>query len=199
VAWRAIGGVVLVLLGLVGTVVWVGAFSPYGFVRFELVRADRTVTVSRAGEYLVFEEGPGAGRADLPPAVVVSVTDERGRLLEVEDLVPPGERGAPFSYHVPPHEGRAIARFEAPRAGLYWLQVEPLDLDERERAGYRDELPDGLAFGRQLDWSWLRTPLGVVVLGLVPLAAGTVLLVAAARRRRRSRAGTAPEAREPVR
>jgi hypothetical protein len=191
--------VVLVVAGVIGVIVWVGALSPYGFIRFSLLRADRTVTVSRPGEYLLFEEYAGAADADLPSALAVTVIDDRGRPLDVDRLLDPGRRGAPFSYRVPPNEGRAVARFEAPRTGLYLVQVEPLRLNALDRAGYREDLPDELAVGRRLGWNWLRTPLGLVVLGLVPLAAGSIVLVSAIRRRRRRALKPTAEGREPVR
>ena len=182
--WGGVLGALLVIGGVLGTIVWVGALSPYGFIRFSLPRADRTITISRPGDYLLFEEYAGAADADLPSALLVTVIDDGGRSIDVENLVEPGRRGAPFTYHVPPNEGRAVARFDAPRAGLYLVQVEPLELNALDRAGYRDRLPDQLAVGRQLAWNWMRTPLGLLAFGLVPLAAGTLVLVRVLRRRR---------------
>lgn len=182
--WRAAIGVLLLVAGLVGTLVWVGALSPYGFVRFPLVRADRTITISRPGDYLLFEEYAGASQGDLPSALSVGVLDSSGRTVPVQPLLDAGERGAPSGYRVPLREGRAVARFAAPRRGLYLVRVEPLDVDAPDRSRYRAGLPTDLAVGRELAWGWLRTPLGLVVLGLVPLAAGVAVLVWAARRRR---------------
>jgi hypothetical protein len=185
VPWLALLGVVLIVVGLAGAIVWIGALSPYGFIRFPLNRADRTVTVSRSGTYLIFEEFDGATRSDLPPPLEIAVNDVRGRSLPVVPTLDPGERGAPFSYNVPPNEGRAIARFVAPSAGRYRLQVQPFQPEAADRSSYREELPGGLAVGRQLSVTWLRTPLGLVLLGVVPVAAGTVVLVVAVRRRHR--------------
>jgi hypothetical protein len=184
IPWLALLGVLLVVAGIAGTIVWVGALSPYGFVRFSLPRADRTITISRAGEYLVFEEYAGATDRDLPSRLDISVVDDRARALKVEQLVPAGTQGAPFAYHVPPNEGRAIARFTAPRAGRYLLLVEPLDPQSIDPADYRPDLPGSLAVGRELSVAWLRTPLGFLVLGAVPFAAGVVVLVVARRRHR---------------
>jgi hypothetical protein len=186
-------GILLVVAGIAGTIVWVGALSPYGFVRFSLPRADRTITISRPGDYLIFEEYAGATDRDLPSRLEVSVIDERGRSLAVEQLVPPGSQRAPFAYHVPPNEGRAIGRFNAPRAGLYLLQVEPLDPQSIDPADYRSDLPGGLALGRELSVAWLRTPLGWLALGAVPCAAGIVVLVVARRRHRAAAAAKPPD------
>ena len=70
IPWLALLGFALILLAVVGAVGWVGAFSPYGFVRFSLAGNDRTrvatrtITISRPGDYLIFEEGAGASDAD---------------------------------------------------------------------------------------------------------------------------------------
>ncbi len=198
IPWLTLIGVVLIVGGLVGAVVWFGALSPYGFVRFPLARADRTITISRPGTYLLFEEFDGASRSDLPPPLEVVILDGRGRPLPVQRLVDPGERRAPQSYNVPPNEGRAIARFVAPIAGRYWLDVEPFEPADSERSAFRAQWPDGLAVGRQLGATWLRTPIGLLLLGVVPVAAGTFVLITALRRRRRARR-TGDRAAEAVR
>jgi hypothetical protein len=186
--WLAILGVLLVVAGMVGTIVWLGAFSPYGFVRFALPRPDHTITISRPGTYLVFEEFAGAARRDLPSPIDISVTPSVGYpALPVEPLVEPGERGAPLAYNVPPNEGRAIARFVAPRPGRYLLMVDTIAPEQADAPLYRDQLPEGLAVGRELGAAWLRTPIGLALFGLLPLAAGTtVLVVVVVRRRGRS-------------
>lgn len=197
--WRGALAVVLLAGGVIGSIVWVAALSPYGFIRFSLLHADRTVTVSRPGEFLLFEEYPGAASADLPSPLAVTVTDDRGRPVPVEVLLDPGDEGAPYSYRVPPHEGRAVARFDATRPGLYLVQVEPLNLGALDRSDYRPRLPEGLAVGRRIEWNWLRGPLGLLVCGVLPLVAGTVVAVWAVRRRRRIRADAANEVHQPVR
>jgi hypothetical protein len=183
IPWRALLGIALLLVGVVGMIAWVGAFSPYGFVRFSFPRGDRTITISRPGDYLVFQEGADATDADLPPRLAITVIDERGRNVPVERLVEPGTRGAPYAYHVPPNEGRAIARFTAQRAGGYLLQVEALDPGDIDPSDYQSELPTSLAVGRSLRVAWLRTPLGLLAMGVVPLAAGIWVLVWARRGR----------------
>lgn len=197
VPWLALLGLLLVVVSVIGTIVWVGALSPYGFIRFplRLTPADRDLTISRAGTYLIFEEYAGATRPDLPSPLDIAVIDERGRSLAVDPLVEPGQRGAPFGYHLPPNEGRAVARFVAPRAGHYLLQIEEVDPTQVDANDYRGELPSGLAVGREIDVAWLRGPLGLVLFGLVPLVVGTVILVRVIIRRRgqpRNEAGKPP-------
>jgi hypothetical protein len=193
IPWLALLGFALLLVAIVGAVAWVGAFSPYGFVRFSLLRAtDRTITVSRPGDYLIFEEGADASQGDVPPRLAVTVLDTRGRSVPVETLIAPGTTAAPLSYHVPPNEGRAIARFSAARSGSYLLQVQPLDPRSIDPSDYQSQLPSSLAVGRQLEFAWLRTPFGLLVLAGAPLAAGVVVLVVVVRRRRRSDAAARP-------
>jgi hypothetical protein len=193
IPWLALLGLALVLTAIVGAIGWVGAFSPYGFVRFSSPSADRTITISRPGDYLVFEEGVGATDPDLPPPLAITVIDERGHSVPVEQLVAPGSSAAPFAYHVPPNEGRAIARFNAPRRGRYLLQVGLLDPDSIVAANYQSDPPSRLAVGRELGMAWLRTPWGLLVLAGVPLAAGVVVLVLARRRGRGERVAKPPQ------
>jgi hypothetical protein len=188
--------VALVLAGIVGGIVWSGALSPFGFVRYPWVRnQDRTINVSRPGTYLVFEEQSGAADADLPPMLSITVIDPNARNVPVESLIAPGTRSAPYSYRVPPNEGRAIARFTAPREGQYLLSVEQLNPEATDRTGYQDDLPRTVAVGRQLAWPWLRSPLGLLALGVLPLLGGIVVLVRDQRRRRRHRSASRMSAR----
>ncbi len=196
VPWLALVGFGLLLAGIVGAIGWVGAFSPYGFVRFSLWRADRTIMINRPGDYLVFEEGAGATDSDLPPRLAITVMDDGGASVPVEQLIDPGTRAAPYAYHVPPNEGRGIARFTASRSGRYFLQVEPLAAQGIDPSDYRPDPPASLAVGRELDIAWLRTPLGLLALGGVPFAAGVVVLVIA-RRRRQGEHGAKPPVRPP--
>src|SRR3954454_25312908 len=140
IPWLALLGFALILAAVVGAIAWGAAFSPYGFVRFAGPSADRTITISRPGDYLIYEEGADASDRDLPPRVAITVNDRRGRSLHVDQLIAPRTRGAPFAYHVPPHEGRAIGRFTATRSGLYRLHVELLDPKTFDRADYRPDL-----------------------------------------------------------
>jgi hypothetical protein len=198
VPWLVVLALGLFAGAVAGTLVWAAALSPYGLVRFAAPVAGetaRTVTINRPGTYLVFEEDPGASRAALPPALEITVRDDRSRVVPVTMLVEPGEVGAPFSYNMPPHEGRAIARFEASRKGGYDVAARRLVVDSADAAGYSGDPPDGLAVGRQLGMSWLRTPLGLLLLGGVPFVAGLVVLIVA--RRRRNAARTPAEPSEP--
>jgi hypothetical protein len=191
IPWMVLLGFGLLLAGIVGAIGWLGALSPYGFVRFSLPPMDRSITISRPGAYLIFEEGAGATDRDLPPPLAITVLDSRGQSVPVEPLVDPGTQGAPFAYHVPPNEGRAIGRFTVAHSGRYLLQVAPLDPKSVDLSDYRADLPSKLAVGRQLDVAWLRTPLGLLALAGVPFVAGVVVLVVA-RRRHRGHAGTKP-------
>jgi hypothetical protein len=181
---------VLFAAAVAGAVIWAAALSPYGLVRLSTIGG--SVTVNRPGTYLIFEEDPGAARPALPPPLEISVLDERGQNVPVTTLVRPGDVGAPFSYNAPPHEGRAIARFDAPRRGQYLVQISGLDPDGLDAAAYSSDRPDGLAVGRQLAWPWLRTPLGLLLLGGVPFVAAVVVLVVARRRRQASRTRSEP-------
>ena len=67
IPWLALLGFALILVAVVGAIAWAGAFSPYGFVRFSGPPADRTITISRPGDYLIYEEGADATDSDLPP------------------------------------------------------------------------------------------------------------------------------------
>jgi hypothetical protein len=202
IPWFTLAGAALLLIGVIGAIVWFGALSPFGFVRFSFASADfRTIDVSRSGTYLVFDERPGATDPDLPPRLSITLMDPSGRQVPVEDLVAPGTRAAPFGYHVPPNEGRAIARFTAPREGSYLLRVTPLASGGTNAADYRDAIPTQLAIGRELAWPWLRSPLGLLVLGVLPMLAGVAVLLQdqRRRRRRRSEASISESPLEPVR
>ena len=140
---------------------------------------DRTINVSRPGTYLVFDEQPGAADPDLPPMLSITVIDPNARNVPVEPLIAPGTgRGAVPAYRVPPNEGRAIARFTAPREGPYLLSVEQLNTEGIDPAGYQSDLSSTIAVGRQLSWSWLRSPLGLLVLGVLPMLAGVAVVAA---------------------
>lgn len=202
IPWLTLAGAALLLVGVVGAIVWFGALSPFGFVRLSFSSAQmRTIDVSRSGTYLVFEEQPGATDPDLPPRLSVTVLDPAGRAVPVEALIAPGTRAAPFGYHVPPNEGRAFARFTASREGSYLLRVQQLDSGSTDPEDYQDDLPRTIAIGRELMWSWLRSPLGLLVLGVLPMLAGVAVLLQDQRRRRRSRsaASISESPLEPVR
>ena len=129
---------------------------------------------------------PARPTADLPPPLAITVVDERGHSVPVEPLIAPGTSAAPFAYHVPPNEGRAIARFTAPRRGRYLLQVQRLD----PRTHHCGELPirpavepgrgAGVRCGLACAPRW-----GLLVLAGVPLAGGVVVLMIGAPTRSR--------------
>jgi hypothetical protein len=184
---------VLLAASVAGALLWAAALSPLGLVRLAaLPGQERQVTINRPGTYLVFEEDPGASDGQLPPPFEISVLYEQSGTVPVTMLVDAGEVGAPFAYDVFPHEGRAIARFEAVREGAYYVRVERLEAGAFDPSDYSDDPPDGLAVGRQLEWSWLRTPLGLLLLGGVPLAAGIAVIIVSRRRRRGVRTPTEP-------
>jgi hypothetical protein len=190
---RARPGATLVVTGLlglaaavIGAVVWYFVLAPSGFQRFDFDDANRSIRFRQAGEYVLFEEGPGASAPALPPSIEVQLRAEQGRGVPVEDLVEPGTLAAPDAYDTPWHEGRAIARFEIEEAGTYRLlafEVEPDD-----PAAYLTSPPEQLAVGRHAATTWLGRPTALVVLVLTPLGLGVAALAVGLHRR--SSAGT---------
>jgi hypothetical protein len=179
-------GVALVLLGTVAMLVWLAAVSPYGFARFALIDADRTITVREGGTYVVFEEFPGA-TSDAPTLPVeVSVLDGRGRPLAVTPLLDPTDPAGTPSYQLPWREGRAIAEFRVPSGGTYLVLVTL-----RPPGTYPSDLyalrPADIAIGREISTSWLGSPFVAIVAGALPAAVGAVLVVMGAGRWRQAR------------
>lgn len=180
-------GAALVLLGTVAMLVWLAAVSPYGFARFALVDADRTITVREGGTYVVFEEFPGAtGDAPTLP-VEVSVLDGRGRPLAVTPLLDPTDPAGTPSYQLPWREGRAIAEFRVPEGGTYLVLVTlrppgtyPSDL-------YSLRPSADIAIGREISTSWLGSPFVPIFAAALPVAVGAVFVVMGAGRWRQAR------------
>jgi hypothetical protein len=183
----ALVGAGLVLWGVLATVVWGAAVSPYGFVRFSLADADRTITVQRAGTYVVFEEFPGAAGDDPTLPLEVSVIDEQGLPVEVTPLIDPTDPGAAASYRVPFHEGRAVAQFHLPERGRYLLRVDLRPLEDAPPGRYRVDPSARLALGRRTSLSWVGSIAVPLLGGVAPAAAGTWVLIRSVRARRRDR------------
>ncbi len=186
IPWLALVGFALVLIAIVGAIGWVGAFSPYGFVRFSLLRAERTITISRPGDYLIFEEGAGA--TDPRPAAAPG--DHRGRRAWAVGAgrVTRRARIQRGALRLPRATERRPGHRSVQRAASRGVSAAGRSLSTRDSivaANYQSDLPSSLAVGRELGMAWLRTPWGLLVLAGVPLAAGVVVLVVARRRGRR--------------
>ena len=176
-------GLAALAVALAAAVVWAGGWSPLGFERFDLVDADRRLTLRDAGEYVVYEEGDGASAPGLPSPLQVLVEGTGGLpAAEVTPALAPGEVGAPDAYRTPWHEGRALARFRVEEGGTYRLVVVPLrDADPAE---YGPEQAVTLAVGDARSASWAGGPWGVALVVGVPAGVGVALLVASRRARR---------------
>lgn len=179
-------GAILIVVGVLAVVVWAAAVSPYGFARFSLADADRTISVRHGGTYLVFEEFAGASGDEPPLPLQVSVIDQRGRLVEVTYLVDPTDPGAAESYRVPFHEGRAVARFRVPEGGRYLVQVDTRPPGTYPTGLYRADPAATVAIGRPASLTWLGSVAVPLVAGVLPVVVGIGLLA----RAWRSRPGT---------
>jgi hypothetical protein len=177
-----LAGMALVVAGTVATLVWAAAVSPYGFARFALADADRTLTVRDPGVYIVFEEFPGA-TGDAPTLPVdVSVLDSRGRPLAVTVVLDPADPRGTASYQLPWREGRAIAEFEVRTGGTYLVRVTPRAPGTYASDLYRIRPSADIAIGREISTSWLGSPLVALVAGLLPFTVGLVMVVVGVRR-----------------
>lgn len=169
-------GVVLLVLAVFGGVVWAGAYSPFGYQRFDVFDQGRVLDLRQGGTYTVYEEFDGASDVRLPTPVEVVVRREDGEVVAVTPAQAPGERAAPDAYDSRWHEGRALATFEVDDGGRYVVQVEFLEaLPGQYRAFERVTI----AVARQPTFDWLAGPLGAVVLAGVPAALGVMALLVA--------------------
>ncbi|WP_334141521.1 hypothetical protein [Rhabdothermincola sp.] len=187
-------GATLIMVGVVAVVVWAAAVSPYGFARFTLADADRTISVRQGGTYLVFEEFTGASGDEPPLPLQVSVIDQRGRPVEVTYLIDPTDPGAADSYRVPFHEGRAVARFQVPEGGRYLVQVDVRPPGTYPAGLYRADPAATVAIGRPASLTWMGSVAAPLVVGVAPVVVGVGLLARACR----SRAGTQRRAPPPA-
>lgn len=164
-----IAGVLACLVGVTGSVLWVGAASPYAFTRFPLAEGDRVLRVRDGGDYVVFLEG------DADPGVTVGVTvlSDDGQVIPVS----PSSDGA-ATYAVPGHRGRELARFVVPEGGSYLLRVRAAP------DGGHGSSPDAVtvAVGRAVATTWVGHP-AVGVLGPVVVLSGIGMLLWWRRRR----------------
>lgn len=171
-----VAGIVLVVVGLLGAIMWTARYSTLGHLRVPLVSGDRVLELDRAGTYLVFEEFDGASSPQRPSPLEVLIVAEGGSPVEVEPLQGPGESSAPLAYETPLHEGRGLARFHIDEPGAYRLEVT-LRGESDGSSAYRPLTISQLAVAEESAAGWLGTWMGLATLCLVPLAGGVGLVV----------------------
>ncbi len=181
-------GVVLVIVGLLGSLLWFGAVSPIGFIRFPVLDDDRTLTFRDPGTYVVFEEFDGAADDRLPSPLDITVVDRTGNDVAVTPLTEPGVTEPTDAYRMLTFEGRAVAEFTVPRSGPYLVRVRIREAGRYAPEDYEVVPGADIAVGRELATTWVAHPLVGLLVGPVPVAAGLVVLVIG-RRRRRTRGG----------
>lgn len=177
-------GLGLTLVGVAGSILWVGALSPYSFTRFPLAEGVRSLKVERAGTYVVFEEFPGASGPTLPAPLEVTVTGPDGSAVPLVDLAEPGVRRSVDGYRVPGHEGRAVARFVAPAAGDYLVVVFERLPGTYPPDQFAPRSDVTMAAGSDLATSALGRPIVGAAMGPLPAVAGLALVTGTAVRRR---------------
>jgi hypothetical protein len=141
------------------------------FVRVPAPGSERVALEPR--KYVVYLEGPGAGR-DFTPPVRFAIVDAEGRPL------PTAGYSGSLTYSIGGHDGTATATVTPPRAGTYQLRVLTT---ADPSAGY------GLALGQSIGGRILRAILGTFAIGGLLLVAGIGLIVVTAVRRRKQPPG----------
>ena len=175
-------GAALIGCGIVGAVVWAVFLSPLGFTRYPIGLRDRTFTVRDAGSYVVYFEYPGESRAQLPPALDISVASLRGASVEVRPIGTPGVVSAPSAYDVGGHEGRAVAIIDAHGSGTFVVSVDPVPSRRVDPSQERIITMGTIALGRAWSRSWLGSWGGLVLLLGLPVVAGVGAIAAGIRR-----------------
>ena len=166
------------MAAVVGCVLWYIALSPYGFRRWSLDEVSGTVSFRQPGTYVIFEEFAGASTTDLSTVVVV-VRGAGGRRLDVSPIADGGGTSA-SSYHVPGHEGRAVASFSIEAAGSYQISVFPQPSPDVTTFAV-DRPGAQVAVGRDTSLTWIAAPVGLLPLAVAPALAGVALLIMARR------------------
>jgi hypothetical protein len=182
-AVATVAGILLVAVGVLGSLVWLGAVSPLGFIRFPVIDGDRTLTFRDAGAYVVFEEFPGAAGDRLPSPLDITVIDHTGNDVPVTPLTRPGAPTPVHPYDLPGFEGRAVAELTVPRSGRYLVRVRIREVGRYAPEEYTAVPSADLAVAREAAVHWVAHPAVGVLVGPVPIAAGVVVLVVGRRRR----------------
>lgn len=190
--WFAAGCLALASFGLI---VWFLGYSPRTFDRFEGTAVDRTIDFGRAGDYVLYEEFPGASQPALPSPMALSVRTSDGVELDVESLHDPGEIAAPAGYHSWGHEGRAMARFTVEEPGVHRLVVRPRGVGVPE--DYGSFRPVTFAVAPAATMGWMGAWWATFVLGGLPGVVGLTALWASSRARRSAAQGQ-PVASQPT-
>jgi hypothetical protein len=174
-------GAALIVLGVAGgTLFGVLSFTGMGDVVDDFVRAPAPGMVRaelEARKYVVYLEGPGAGRDFVPPVEFYVVDPAGGGLLATAGY------GGSLTYSMGGHSGTAQATVTPPRAGTYELRAATA---APPSAGY------AVALGESITGRILRTVLGALAIGGVLVGGGIALLVTTGVRRKRRAAGSPP-------
>src|SRR5262245_42491011 len=125
-------GLVLLLVALTGAYAWLTTLSPFPLERWRVIDIQHTVTISRPGTYILFEEGEGAATTRREPGVALSVRSIAGRPVALRSLIDSAGR-SPQTYDVRIHEGRAIFAVDIDRPGRYLIVSYASGVGERDR------------------------------------------------------------------
>ena len=173
--WYGVGGT-LAVVGIAVAIAWV-VVGLRGFARqvddFQRVDVgdEGEVTLSEAGGYTIYYEGPGANdsEADIPEInVAVEGPGVDDSALDDYDTE--------LTYSVGGHEGRAVLTLRVEEPGTYLLRVSSEDDAEGE-----------VAIGPSVGGRLVRSLVGAVVIGLWSVGGAIGIILVTALRRRDAR------------
>jgi len=171
----------LIVAGVGGAVLWaVLSFIAIGDTVDDFARAPAPGSARvelEARKYIVYLEGPGAGRDFVPP-VEFQIIDPSG-----PELLPVAGYSSSLTYSMSGHSGRAQATVTPPRAGVYELRAATT---ADPSAGF------AVAVGDSIGGRIVRTILGAFAIGGLLLAAGIGVIVRTAVRGKRGAPGSPP-------
>lgn len=171
---RAVGALLLVL-ALVGGSAWYLVYSPFSFRRWSTLEVVPELVIKDPGTYVVYEEFPGAADSTADSNLTISLSSIGGRRVSGTDQIGADGRST-STYHTPFHEGRAVASFVVDRPGTYRLVAFT------SGPGVTSSSAPKLAWAPSGRPGWLGGLTGLLVLVVVPAAAGVIVLVVARRR-----------------
>lgn len=167
-------------IGLVGALLWVVNFSPFGFERITAGGGARAVDLGAPGEYAVLEQ-----RSAAAPGVTAVVVQSRSGIQIAVDSA--GSGGA-VQRDRPGFAAWEVARFTIDEPGQYTVFAI------REDTGGTGSSPT-LAITRVSSLGWQGSWLGLAVMAALPLLfAGLVAFGPVARWRRKTRGEGHPAA-----